>query len=156
MVFTTVVFFELASSLCHERMAREHSLLQALMDDSGIKLCHENRRFHFNWLWIKIGSICSIHDNPTLLVEWHILILWLQILRSEEEKTTLIILGIWNMKLYGSHNYDEAISLSFLSFLQIEQYSSFESLLIGVKQSLQYFMILWINLHILKMLKIKH
>lgn len=45
MVFTTVVFFELASSLCHERMAREHSLLQALMDDSGIKLCHETEDF---------------------------------------------------------------------------------------------------------------
>ena len=60
------------------------------------------------------------------------------------------------MAVFDREYYDEEISLSFLSFLQMEQYSSFESLLIGVKQSLQYFMILGVNLCILKIFKIKH
>ncbi len=55
-------------------------------------------------------------------------------------------------------NHSEAAELSLraLSLLQKLQYSSFELLFIGVKQSWQYFMILGDNLGILRMFKIKH
>ena len=43
-----------------------------------------------------------------------------------------------------------------LSLLQIVQYSSFEWLLIGVKQSWQYFMILRVELDILRIFKVNH
>ncbi len=54
--------------------------------------------------------------------------------------------SIYNMK--KSQAID--LSLRALSRLQKVQYSSFESLLIGVKQSWQYFIIFWINLSILR------
>jgi hypothetical protein len=59
------------------------------------------------------------------------------------------------MTVFDREYYDEEISLIFLSFLQIEQYSSFELLLIGVKQSLQYFMIIVVNQDILRIFRLR-
>ena len=55
-------------------------------------------------------------------------------------------------------NHSEAAELALraLSLLQKSQYSSFELLLIGVKQSWQYFMIIEVDLCILRIFKIKH
>ena len=53
-------------------------------------------------------------------------------------------------------NYAVELDLRALSFLQKSQYSSLELLLIGVKQSLQSFMIIESNWSILRLVKIKH
>jgi hypothetical protein len=53
-------------------------------------------------------------------------------------------------------NYAVELDLRALSFLQKSQYSSLELLLIGVKQSLQSFMIIEGNWSILRLVKIKH
>jgi len=55
---------------------------------------------------------------------------------------------------YNPNYYSLEFCLRALSLLQIVQYSSFESVLIGVKQSWQYFMILGINLSILRIFMI--
>ena len=52
-------------------------------------------------------------------------------------------------------NYAVELDLRALSFLQKSQYSSLELLLIGVKQSLQSFMIMEGNWGILRLVKIK-
>ncbi len=55
-----------------------------------------------------------------------------------------------------NHSEAAVLALRALSLLQKLQYSSFELLLIGVKQSLQSFMIIGGNLCILRIFKIKH